>query len=827
MNQIEVVGARIHNLKNINVSIPKNKIIAITGVSGSGKSSLAFDILFEEGMRRYLQSIGLPAKVEKEKPFDLLSGLSPTVAVEQRTARIVSPRSTVGTKTTLYTFLRHLFALESTKLCQICQVPVDRDLSCPTCGMKAVNLEIKHFSFNEPSGMCLECKGRGYIAEFREEKLIPDPAKNLLEICASGSAAFGDMKNFTIGLADVMGFDINTPYNELPQKIQDIFLYGTDKKMQFKWKSRRFEGLIETKFEGIIPHLERAMAKTTSAYRRNKIEKNFMTKVTCPDCHGFKVNDQARTALINGKHIGELGTMTITELIKFLKNLDDTHVRTSHGKALKNEIIKRLEKSLLVGLSYLSLNRSMTTLSGGELQRLSLMSHLDAGLDSLVFILDEPSMGMHELEKNSLMTILEEIKELGNSVIIVEHDRNIISKTDQIIDLGPGAGRLGGKIVSQGSLEEIKKNEKSLTGKFMSGELQLPQKASTDRRKVTESTGSLLLKDVATNNLKNIDVKIPLGFMVGIAGVSGSGKSSLISETLVPLLQEHFNQKNGDEEGFVQIDEIKGKLSGWEDISDCIVVSQSPIGRTKTSNPVSYIGIWDDIRKLFAKQGIAKSRKYSPGHFSFNSDKGRCPQCKGSGFIDLQISFFTKIDLPCEECDGTGYLLEILEVKYKGRNIHEILNLTVSESLKVFKNEEKIVNHLKILDDIGMGYITLGQPATTLSGGEAQRIKLAKELGRARKKKTLYVLDEPTTGLHYNDILKLITLLDQLVNQGNTVLIIEHDVDVLSYVDYIIELGPEGGPEGGKVIATGSPEDLKKIEQSKTAPFLLSQSIKA
>ncbi|MFX0203552.1 MAG: excinuclease ABC subunit UvrA, partial [Candidatus Hodarchaeota archaeon] len=393
MNQIEVVGARIHNLKNINVNIPKNKIVAITGVSGSGKSSLAFDLLFDEGMRRYLQSIGLPPKVEKEKPFDLLNGLSPTVAVEQRTTRIVNPRSTVGTKTMIYTLLRHLFALESEKLCPICGIPVDNDLSCPTCGMKVINLEIKHFSFNEPSGMCLECKGRGYIQEFREEKIVPVKSKNLLQICAAGSGAFGDMKNFTKGLAEVLNFDIDTPYNQLPQEIRDIFLYGTEKKMQLKWKSRRFEGTIETKYEGIIPHLERAMAKSTSAYRIEKISKHYMTKVTCPACHGYKINDQARNAVINGKHIGELGTLTIDELIEFHKTLDDTHVKTSHGKALKNEIITRLEKARLVGLSYLSLNRSMTTLSGGEIQRLSLMSHLDAGLDSLVFILDEPSMG--------------------------------------------------------------------------------------------------------------------------------------------------------------------------------------------------------------------------------------------------------------------------------------------------------------------------------------------------------------------------------------------------------------------------------------------------
>ncbi|MHA2245097.1 MAG: excinuclease ABC subunit UvrA [Candidatus Hodarchaeales archaeon] len=820
MNQIEVVGARIHNLKNINVNIPKNKIVAITGVSGSGKSSLAFDILFDEGMRRYLQSIGLPSRVEKEKPFDLIFGLSPTVAVEQRTTRIVNPRSTVGTKTTIYTFLRHLFALESIKSCQICQIQVIDD-ECTTCGMTAVNLEIKHFSFNEPSGMCLDCKGRGYIAEFREEKLIPDHSKNLLQICASGSAAFGDMKNFTKGLAEVMNFDINTPFNELPQEIRDIFLYGTDKKMQFKWKSRRFEGTIEAKFEGIIPHLERAMATSTSAYRRNRIEKNFMTKVTCPSCHGYKINEQARNALINSKHIGELGTMTINELIDFLKNLDYTHVKTSHGKALKTEIVKRLEKSKLVGLSYISLNRSMTTLSGGELQRLSLMSHLDAGLDSLIFVLDEPSMGMHELEKNSLMVILKEIKDLGNSVIIVEHDRNIISKADQIIDLGPGPGKLGGEVVFQGTIEEIKKNTKSITGKFMSGELQIPKKNQSQRRHTTKSTKFLILKDVTTNNLKNLEIKIPLGVMVGVAGVSGSGKSSLISETLVPLLREHFARRNGEEEEeFIQIDEIKGKLSGWENISDCIVVNQSPIGRSKTSNPVSYIGIWDNIRKLYAKRPIAKKRKYSPGHFSFNSDKGRCPQCKGIGIIDLQISFLTKIGLSCEECDGTGYKSEILDVKYRGRNIHEILNLTVTESLEIFKNEEKIMSHLKILEEIGMGYITLGQPATTLSGGEAQRIKLAKELGRTKKNNMVYVLDEPTTGLHYNDVLKLMNLLDKLVDQGNTIIIIEHDVDILAFVDYLIELGPEGGPDGGEILTTGPPEDARKSEQSKTGPFL-------
>ncbi|MFQ6125323.1 MAG: excinuclease ABC subunit UvrA [Candidatus Heimdallarchaeota archaeon] len=821
MNQIEVVGARIHNLKNINLKIPKNKIVAITGVSGSGKSSLAFDLLFDEGMRRYLQSLGLPPKVEKEKPFDLLSGLSPTVAIEQRTTRIINPRSTVGTKSMIYTLLRHLYTLESKQLCPICGIPANNDHSCPTCGMKAINLEIKHFSFNEPSGMCLECKGRGYIQEFREEKIVPDPTKNLLQICAAASGAFGDMKNFTKGLAEALNFDINTPYQELPQEIQDIFLYGTEKKMQFKWKSRRFEGTIEAKFEGVIPHLQRAMAQSTSAYRRSKIEKHYMTKITCPTCHGYRINEQARNAMINGKHLGELSNMTIDELIDFLRTLDGNHIKSSHGKALKDEIITRLKKARLVGLSYLTLNRSMTTLSGGELQRLSLMAHLDAGLDSLIFILDEPTMGMHELEKRSLMTILQGIKKLGNSVIIVEHDKNIILKSDHIIDLGPGPGRLGGEIVFQGTVDEIKKCKNSITGKFLSGELQLPKKDANQRRKLTKSTKFLVMKEVSTNNLRNLDVKIPLGLMVGVAGISGSGKSSLISDTLVPLLRKHFTKKNSDDdEEFLEIDDIKGKLSGWEHISDCIVVTQSPIGRSKTSNPVSYIDIWDNIRKLFAKQTLAKKRNYTAGHFSFNSDKGRCPQCKGSATIELQVSFFTKIDLPCEECNGTGYKPEILDVQYNGKNIYEVLNLTVSEALEFFQNNEKIRTLLQLLEEIGMGYITLGQPATTLSGGEAQRIKLAKELGKARKSKMLYVLDEPTIGLHYFDVLKLLNLLEQLVEQGNTVLIIEHDVDILSFVDYLIELGPEGGPKGGEILAEGSPEDIKANIHSKIAPFL-------
>ncbi len=824
MDEIEIIGARLHNLKNINVNIPKNKIVAITGVSGSGKSSLAFDIIFQEGMRRYLQSIGFPPKVEKEKPFDSIKGLAPTIALEQRTLRWANPRSTVGTKSTIYTIMRHLYALEGKQNCPICKVPVNDELLCDTCGMQVENLEIKHFSFNEPSGMCLECRGRGYQMNLEEKKIIPDPSWSSLKIIKSGSAAFADLKNFWIGVGDALEFDINTPYNELPQKIQDILLYGTGEKLKLKWKSRRFEGIIEAKFEGIIPHLERAMAQSTSAYRRNKIEKGYMSKVTCEVCGGYRVNERARNSLIAGKHIGELAELTIDELIEFLTTINEDNFKTGQGQLLKSGILKRLQKFKLVGLSYLTLNRRIPTLSGGELQRLSFQNQLESELNGLVYILDEPTLGMHEIEKKNLDLMINELKSLGNSIIVVEHDRNIIEIADHVIDIGPGPGIEGGQIVFEGTVDDIKKEENSYTGKYLAGELDFPAKSLEERRQVTVKTSKLLLEDVETNNLKKIQAEIPLGVMVGVAGVSGSGKSSLISDTLVPLLKEHFSKKpddkNGDEEETLHLDHIKGKLSGWEAVADCVVVTQAPIGRTRTSNPISYIGIWDDIRKLFAKQPSAKKKKFSAGHFSFNSDKGRCPACKGLGVRDLQISFLSSVDIPCEECEGTGYRPEIIEVKFKGKNIHDVLNLTVKEALDLFKGEQKIIKYLGVLNEIGMGYITLGQSAITLSGGEAQRIKLAKELAKTKKRGTIYVLDEPTTGLHAADISKLITILDKLVEQGNTVIIIEHDIDVINYMDWIIELGPEGGPNGGEIIAAGPPEAIATNKISKTGPFL-------
>ena len=832
MDEIKVVGARIHNLKNINVNIPKNKIILITGVSGSGKSSLAFDILFDEGMNRYLQSIGFPPKFEDEKPFDLIEGLSPTVAVEQRTTRVFNPRSTVGTKTGIYGILRMLYATEGILICPICKEPVNDNLECDLCGMVIERKQIKHFSFNEPSGMCLSCKGRGYTMNITEDLIVQDNNRNLIQITKAGSAVFADQIRFVEQLSKFYDFDIKTSYKDLPNRIKQVFLYGSGKKLHFEWDSKTFTGILEREFEGIIPHVKRALAESKSAYRRQKIHKNFMLNKKCEECDGYRINEQAREIKISDKHISELAMMTIDELMEFLEDLNEGHVRSPQGKSMLYSLLEGLKRMISVGLSYLHLHRSLPTLSGGELQRLSLMTHLDAGLDSLIYILDEPSMSLHELEKESLINLLNQLRDLGNTVIVVEHDKRFIAIADEIIDIGPGAGVNGGEIVYQGTLEGIKKIENSHTGQFLAGKIKFPEKSIEERKIVDRNTKFLTIRRAKTNNLKNITVKIPLGMMVGIAGLSGSGKSSLILDTLVPLITPFFKRganltlKTTDdnrekEENGEELLEYSGAIEGWENIDGVIVVNQKPISRVRTSTPCSFIGIWDKIRNLFAKTPEAKKRKYKAGHFSYNSDNGRCPSCKGTGETDLQISFLSSFTIPCKECKGLRYKPEILEIKYKGKTISDILGMTVSEALDLFKSQTSISNILKILDEIGMGYITLGQPAPTLSGGEAQRIKLAKELGKARKSNSLYILDEPTVGLSFYDVVKLIQLLTQLVQEGNSVVIIEHDPEILSYTDYIIELGPEGGPKGGKIIAKGTPEEIKQNITSKTGSYLI------
>ena len=827
MDEIKVVGARIHNLKNINVNIPKKKMILITGVSGSGKSSLAFDIVFDEGMNRYLQSIGFPPKFEDTKPFDLIDGLSPTVAVEQRTTRVFNPRSTVGTKTKLYGLLRMLYVTEGLLLCPICKERVNQNMECDICGMAVDRLQIKHFSFNEPSGMCLECRGRGYTSHLSKDLIIPDESKNVIEITKSGSAVFADQLKLVQQLPKFYDFDINTPYNDLPEDIKQMFLYGSGKILDFHWESKRFSGKLEYEYEGIIPHIERALKESKSAYRRNRIN-NYMIKAKCEECEGYRINEQARCIKIGDKHIGELAMLTIDNLIKFLEGLTDEDIQTPQGKAMMESLIERFRHMVEVGLGYLHLNRNLPTLSGGELQRLSLMTHLDGRLDSLIYILDEPSMSLHEREKDSLIKILQKLKDLGNTVIVVEHDKRFIDVADVIIDIGPGAGINGGEIVYQGQLDGIKKEKKSHTGQFISGSLSLPEKLAKDKKIVDKYTPFLTVKNATTNNLQNIAIKIPLGMMVGIAGVSGSGKSSLILDTLVPLLKPNFtreakkakaSEENG-EENSEDLLEYGGVLEGWENLDNFIVVNQKPISRVRTSTPCSFVGIWDKIRNVFAKTADAKKKEYAAGHFSYNSDKGKCPSCKGQGVQNLQISFLSSFTIPCKECKGTRYLPEILEIKFSGKSISDVLEMTVSEASKLFKSYKNISNVLKILDDIGMGYITLGQPAPTLSGGEAQRVKLAKELGKTRRGNTLYILDEPTVGLSFYDVIKLMELLEKLVQEGNSIIIIEHDPEILSYCDYLIELGPEGGPKGGEVIAKGTPDQIKDNKNSKTGPYL-------
>ncbi|TXT67680.1 MAG: UvrABC system protein A [Promethearchaeota archaeon] len=832
MDKIKVVAARIHNLKNIDVTLPKGKMVLITGVSGSGKSSLAFDIIFDEGMNRYLQSIGFPPKFEDEKPFDLLEGLSPTVAVEQRTTRVFNPRSTVGTKTGLYSLIRMLYATEGPLLCPICKEPVNQNtLECDLCGMVVERKQIKHFSFNEPSGMCLECKGRGYTMHFTEQMIVRDYNKNLMEITEAGSGCFADQIRFVEQLPKFYDFDIELPYKDLPDEVKKVYLYGSGKKLSFQWESKTFSGELERKFEGVIPHMKRAMKESKSAYRKQKISKNYLAKQICEKCQGYRINEEAREIKIGNKHIGELAMMTIEDLHHHFNELIEEQLKTPQARALIASVKQGLERMKNVGLSYLHLNRSMPTLSGGELQRLALMTHLDAGLDSLVYILDEPSMSLHEIEKDALVDILLQLKNLGNTVIVVEHDKKFIEIADQIIDIGPGAGVHGGEVVYQGTIDGIKEIENSLTSQYLKDSIKLPEKPLADYKKIDKKTSFLTLNNASTHNLKNITVKIPLGMMVGIAGVSGSGKSSLILNTLVPLLKPLFkrgkkkikkkpqNEEEEDENGEDLLD-YSGDVEGWKNFDNFVVVNQKPISRVRTSTPCSYIKIWDKIRKVFAKTEEARKHSFSAGHFSYNSDKGRCPVCKGQGVMDLQISFLSSLTIPCRECKGKRYKPEVLDVKYKGYTITDVLNMTVSEALEVFKSKQSIAKMLKVLDDIGMGYITLGQPSPTLSGGEAQRIKLAKELGKTRKGHTLYILDEPTTGLSFYDIIQLIELLNQLVQEENSVIIIEHDPEILSYCDYIIELGPEGGPKGGKVIATGTPKELKSNKSSKTGPFL-------
>ncbi len=808
MNNITITGARLHNLKNIDIAIPKNKLVVATGVSGSGKSSLVFDIIFEEGRKQYLQSLGVFAQIDEENKFDNISGIGPTIAVQQNIIRQSNPRSTVGSRTNILNMLAVLYAVEGKIACSSCGTPVDDNLTCQNCGNTEERLPAGYFSPNNPNGMCLKCSGKGSYFEIDMEKLVPDSLTTLEQVF--------DKVMVTPGLKKVLNRHfqdyLQTPFSQIPDEVKEKIIYGHFTSNNSAKRSiclvRIFEGLIYKYGED-----------PTGIYKMSK----------CSDCHGFRIGEEARRVFLNGKHLGELGIMTITELQDFLANLANQHISTSLGTNLLNDILHKTNSLSKSRLGHLSLYRAISTISGGELQRLFLNSHLDSKMESLIYILDEPTAGLHESEKTELQQSILALKELGNTVIVVEHDRSTIEMAEHIIDIGPKAGAEGGQIIYQGDVAGLKECAASITGQYLSGKASMPVRKFLQNIEIGKETPRLTIRHAKTNNLKDLTVSFPLGVLVGIAGISGSGKSSLISNTLIPLLKLHFsdnpNETNIEEEEietdleFTTFETVAEKLEGMEHIAGFAEVSQAPIGRNMNSTPVSYIGIWDKIRKLFADQPEAIKQNLTAGHFSFNS-QGACSVCGGSGREKIWLGGNFFLYNTCKECHGKRYNNEALSVSYKGKNIVDLLEMTVAEAVTFFGGNKTIISTLLVLERIGMGYIKLGQPTPTLSGGEAQRIKLAKEIGRQRKGNILYLLDEPTTGLSLYDTAKLIQLLDELVAKENSVIVIEHDPIVLSACDWIIELGPEGGTAGGNIIAEGSPQTLKRNPQSITGRYL-------
>ncbi len=810
MKNITITGARIHNLKNIDITIPKNKLIVATGVSGSGKSSLVFDIIFEEGRRQYLQSLGVLAGIDDEDKFDSISGIGPAIAVQQSIIRQSNPRSTVGSRSNILNLLAALFAGEGRISCSVCGTPVDDNLICKKCGNLEERLFPGYFSYNHPNGMCIKCSGRGAYFEIDMEKLVPDNLTTLQQVFDGVGLTPGYMKLMQRHFKN----DLATPFFEIPDEVKEEIIYGH----YVNNSSEKRSCCLTNIFQGRL-------------YWHGEDASGIYTMSVCSDCHGFRVGEEARRVLLNGKHIGELGKMTISELQAFLEVLLKRNELSPFGKNLLKETLLKTNHLIKSRLGHLSLYREMPTLSGGEIQRLFLNSHLDSKMDSLIYILDEPTVGLHESEKAELLKSINNLKELGNTVIIVEHDRNVIEMAEHIIDIGPKAGIEGGRVMYQGDLQGLLQCKESITGQYLSGNIAMPFRAIKKNIWIDDATPCLTIRHAKTNNLKDVTVSFPLGVLVGIAGVSGSGKSSLVSDTLTALLKGYFHDRwgngrtdveendiDGDTESTV-VETIADRLEGMEHISGFAEVSQAPIGRNMNSNPVSYIGAWDKIRRLFAGQPEANQQELSAGHFSFNS-KGACSVCGGSGRKTIWLGGNQKIDTTCQECYGKRYNDEALSVRINGKNIFDILEMSVSEAVDFFEDYRGIISTLKVMERIGMGYVKLGQPTPTLSGGEAQRIKLAKEIGKRRKGNILYVLDEPTTGLSLYDTARLILLLDELVARGNSVIVIEHDPAVLSSCDWIIELGPGGGEEGGRIIAQGSPRALKESPKSVTGRYL-------
>ena len=931
---IIIKGAREHNLKNIDVKIPREKLVVLTGLSGSGKSSLAFDTIYAEGQRRYVESLSSYARMflgQMEKPdVDYIDGLSPAISIDQKTTS-KNPRSTVGTVTEIYDYLRLLYARIGIPHCPKCGKEVQRqsidqivdkvmslgegtkiqilapvirgkkgehkkvfenarksgyvrvkadgeqyDLSepielkktqkhnieiiidrliirenivqrltdsletaialtgdvvlveviggeimsfsqnfaCDDCGISLQELTPRLFSFNNPYGACDNCDGLGALSKIDPNLVIADENLSIINgaISATGWATANKKDSmaymYFTALADYYGFDVNTPYKDLPKDIQDIILYGTgDTNIPMNYERSYGSGKYSAPFEGVITNLERRYNANTYDYVKNDIER-YVNDVTCPKCHGARLNDEVLAVTINGVNIYEFTTMSIQKEMDFVNSLELTDREKMIGEQILKEIKARLKFLLDVGLDYLSLSRSAGTLSGGEAQRIRLATQIGSGLMGVLYILDEPSIGLHQRDNDRLIETLKHLRDLGNTVIVVEHDTDTMYAADYIVDIGPGAGVNGGELVGEGTVEDLIKSPRSITGKYLSGELKI--EVPKERRK---PTGWIEVRGAKENNLKNINVKIPTGVMTCVTGVSGSGKSSLVNEILYKKLANVLNRARTHAGAHKEI-------KGIEQLDKIIDINQSPIGRTPRSNPATYTNVFGDIREVFASTNEAKVRGYKSGRFSFNVKGGRCEACSGDGIKKIEMHFLADIFVPCEVCKGKRYNRETLEVKYKGKNIYEVLEMTVDEGVEFFENIPKIKRKLETLQEVGLGYIKLGQSSTTLSGGEAQRVKLATELSKRSTGKTIYILDEPTTGLHTADVHKLTEVLDKLVEGGNTVVVIEHNLDVIKTADYIIDMGPEGGDNGGTVIASGTPEQVAKVEKSYTGKYL-------
>ena len=931
---IKIRGANENNLKNLDVDIPRNEMVVLTGLSGSGKSSLAFDTIYAEGQRRYMESLSSYARQflgQMEKPdVESIEGLSPAISIDQKSTNR-NPRSTVGTVTEIYDYFRLLYARVGIPHCPKCgreikkqtvdqmvdhimgmpertkiqllapvvrgrkgthaklfeqarksgyvrvlvdgnlyelneeikldknikhniEIIVDRlivkpgiekrltdsietvlnlaegklvvdtmdgnyvnfsqSFACPDCGISIDEIEPRSFSFNNPFGACPSCFGLGYRMEFDVDLMIPDKSLSISQgaITVMGWQSCADKGSFTRAILDALAkeyhFDLDTPFEEYSQEVQDVLIHGTNgKEVKVYYKGQRGEGVYDVAFEGIVKNVERRYRETGSETMKQEYE-SFMRITPCPSCKGQRLKPEALAVTVGDKNIYEVTSMAISSLYDFLENLKLTETQQIIGEQVLKEIKARVGFLVNVGLDYLTLSRATGTLSGGEAQRIRLATQIGSGLVGVAYILDEPSIGLHQRDNDKLLGTLKHLRDLGNTLIVVEHDEDTMRAADCVVDIGPGAGEHGGQLVAIGTAEEIMQNPNSITGQYLSGKIKIP--VPEVRRK---PTGFLTIRKAAENNLKNIDVKIPLGVMTCVTGVSSSGKSSLVNEILYKRLARKLNRART----------IPGKhkcIEGVEQLDKVIDIDQSPIGRTPRSNPATYTGVFDQIRDLFAATADAKARGYKKGRFSFNVKGGRCEACSGDGILKIEMHFLPDVYVPCEVCQGKRYNRETLEVKYKGKSIYDVLNMTVEEALAFFDHVPSIKRKIQTLYDVGLSYIRLGQPSTELSGGEAQRIKLATELSKRSTGKTIYILDEPTTGLHFADVHKLIEILQRLSEGGNTVVVIEHNLDVIKTADYIIDIGPEGGDKGGTVVAKGTPEEIAANPASYTGQYV-------